>query len=488
MDWRLGRSNESQQSAWLQLAAVLPFLVVLGFIAYLGWHSRYLADDFCTAGWMQRLGFFESQAYWREHWSGRFSYFFLANSLHLLGPWTTKVVPSILLVGWTLSTFLLTRRIQLISGLGRGGIAPIILGIAIPAATLGSAPSLYQSILWQTGALTYVLPLVLITALAAWALSQWRQGAAEGVRWWQWSLPTIAAFAIGGFSETMAAVQIALLLGCIVLTGLLGRGIVKRQSLLGYLLAALAGAVAALILVVTVPGNSVRQGLMETPAPILQVLTASFRNTYLFSARIFNYELGWAILSFSIPFITVAFGTRGARQNNSSSWLDRLSRIWLALLAIPVFAILLVVATMAPSEYALGSYPDGRVLVMAHFWVMAGAALWGGLLGWLIPFRSPIESAVRLRAVPWLIVFGLGIFLASGFIGSHMGLLADARQFARSWDQRHQQLQAAEPGQEPIQAASLSHMGGAAELERDPDHWVNRCVAMTYGLNQVVAK
>jgi len=31
-------------------------------------------------------------------------------------------------------------------------------------------------------------------------------------------------------------------------------------------------------------------------------------------------------------------------------------------------------------------------------------------------------------------------------------------------------------------------MGGLAEIGRDPEEWINRCVAGTYGLEAVVAK
>jgi hypothetical protein len=39
-----------------------------------------------------------------------------------------------------------------------------------------------------------------------------------------------------------------------------------------------------------------------------------------------------------------------------------------------------------------------------------------------------------------------------------------------------------------LAARSLTHMGGLAEIGFNPDEWINRCVAQTYGLEKVIAK
>jgi hypothetical protein len=67
--------------------------------------------------------------------------------------------------------------------------------------------------------------------------------------------------------------------------------------------------------------------------------------------------------------------------------------------------------------------------------------------------------------------------------------LPDVQSFAAGWEARDQALRmAAARGIEQTAAASLPHMGGLAEIGYDPDEWVNRCVAQTYGLKRVIAK
>jgi len=64
------------------------------------------------------------------------------------------------------------------------------------------------------------------------------------------------------------------------------------------------------------------------------------------------------------------------------------------------------------------------------------------------------------------------------------------RNYAAAWDQRDRNLHAAaEVGENVVYAASLTHMGGGlAEIGYDSNEWINRCVALTYGFDQVIAK
>jgi hypothetical protein len=96
------------------------------------------------------------------------------------------------------------------------------------------------------------------------------------------------------------------------------------------------------------------------------------------------------------------------------------------------------------------------------------------------------------RAVrPALAVLGILLVLAVVVPATPRALrrLPDAREFAAAWDRRDKVLRTAEAaGVDEIAVASLSSMGGVAEIGYDPENWVNRCVAQAYGLKQVVAK
>jgi hypothetical protein len=136
----------------------------------------------------------------------------------------------------------------------------------------------------------------------------------------------------------------------------------------------------------------------------------------------------------------------------------------------------------------MNSFPDGRVLVMAHYWVVIGIMIWGGVIGSFAAIGLPAKSIKPIAISSGLIAFGLACFLAVSSIRGNQMLLGDAQEFARSWDQRNEQLLMEDDSIETVAAASLSHMGGLDELARDSNYWVNRCLAMTYELQSVVAK
>jgi hypothetical protein len=91
-----------------------------------------------------------------------------------------------------------------------------------------------------------------------------------------------------------------------------------------------------------------------------------------------------------------------------------------------------------------------------------------------------------------LIAVGVALVLLVASLRSAsttLGEVGVARAYALAWDERHLKLQqAAADNADQVAAASLRHMGGLAEIGRDPEEWINRCVAGTYGVGSVVAK
>jgi hypothetical protein len=159
---------------------------------------------------------------------------------------------------------------------------------------------------------------------------------------------------------------------------------------------------------------------------------------------------------------------------------------WLLLLP-PVVAGLMLVS-MAPYEFAISDYPDARVLITTTFILVTGMGVWGYLLG-----AALVGWGDRLGRVgrPAFAVLGILLVLAVVVPATPRALrmLPDAREFAAAWDRRDRVLRtAAAEGVDEIAVASLSSMGGLAEIGYDPEQWVNRCVAQAYGLKQVVAK
>jgi membrane protease YdiL (CAAX protease family) len=158
---------------------------------------------------------------------------------------------------------------------------------------------------------------------------------------------------------------------------------------------------------------------------------------------------------------------------------------------LPIVTPILMWSTIAPYEFAVSSYPDARVLVTTMFVLITALVVWGANLGNLLA-RFPWMRSAPATAVALL----LAVVLAVGLVATSrsatlatLGQAEAARAYAQSWDTRDGNLrQAAAAGAGLVPAASLRHMGGLAEIGRDPEEWINRCVAGTYGVGAVVAK
>jgi len=144
-----------------------------------------------------------------------------------------------------------------------------------------------------------------------------------------------------------------------------------------------------------------------------------------------------------------------------------------------------------PSEYAISSYPDGRVLIMPVYFLFLGMTFWGLSLGSRLRSLFVIQREWILSITSLAFALSVCALLVFGFVSART--LTDqvpiARQYAQAWDKRDLTLKnIADDQDEPIPVPSLRHMGFLAEIGYDPNEWINRCVAQAYGVDAVVAK
>ena len=474
---------------WAGIALGVAMMIPLGAHAYLGGFARYIADDFCTLGTLRKLGFFGSQVNWYENWSGRFTFTFIVNLTQLAGPKLTPILPALALALWLLVVTCLILRWQRWLRITASIILAFALSGLVIFATLEGSPNVYQSLYWQTGMLTYTLPLILLTAYLGWLLL-FTDGVPDKNRH-SWEIPAsgVATFVFGGFSETFVSVQTALLIALFILSTIMLRG-KKRRQVNAFLGAGIVGSLLAMLVIVIAPGNLVRRGLMPPSPDPLELIKKSLMDVYIFSVISFKRQPHIIALSVILPAL-VGFLTYQGSSLIKPLPLSDWARWLCPLVVIPVITAGLIMASIMPSEYAISSYPDGRVLIMPAYFLFLGMALWGLSLG------SRLRS-LNINTWEWILstaslafVLAVTALLVFGFVSART--LTDqvpiARQYAQAWDKRDLTLKnVAEDQDEPIAVPSLRHMGFLAEIGYDPNEWINRCMAQAYGVDAVVAK
>lgn len=466
----------------LAVAALLPPVLTA---AYVGRFSRYLADDFCTLGSLRQLGFWGSQAYWYMHWSGRFSFTFLVNVAEWIGPQIVPILPALGLILLSLSLALVFRT--WLAGRPSHRLASAAFGLVVIYETIAGTPNLYQSVFWQTGLLTYVVPLISISFFAAWVQ---RQELANRSTLPILGLAACWAFVSVGFSETVGSVIVSALLGALILVGLLMRSNPSQPSCLRLLAAGLLGGLLGMVVVAAAPGNAVRQSLLAPSTNLLAWLYETFRNAYIFSVKTYRADPVRVALGLLLPF----FGSLTLVRRDLGMPVrlaDAKARIAF-LVVLPLFTFALVMACMAPVQYAMSSYPDGRVLITAEFTIAAGMGLWGVAAGTTLAdmtlgrWPAHVRTGQLVALLLALVVMGAGAVQTARSIASQV---PDARTFAEASDKRLSAVQQAMGQQiDTLAVASLNHMGGLEEISRDPSNWVNLCFSQAYALHKVVAK
>ena len=233
---RLSSLAANPLSALLALALALPLAVY----AATGAFARYVADDYCWAGLLRTEGFVDAQVAWYTTYSPRYAFTFLVNLVELAGPPIVPLLPTIAIVTavltatWALAQFALSRLIAL------------FLGLIAVLATLQTAPDLGQSLYWQTGMLTYLLPLVLATLVIGWIAAAYRVAPAglDTSPAWTGHVRDIQR---GGLSETYLIPQnVALTLAALACAVPARCEVRRARSAPHHLAAALAGGVLAL--------------------------------------------------------------------------------------------------------------------------------------------------------------------------------------------------------------------------------------------------
>ncbi len=469
-------------------------LVALAVIALGGRFTRFHADDFCLAGEVVQRGLLSAQGYWYAAWSGRYSATLIASLLTLPGPGFAPF-PALLVMGLWL--FGLTWSFEQLGewlDWPRPWLPAMLLALVGVFAVLSSTPNRYQSFNWLTGLSAYTLPLALLSTGAGWILHQ-ALGRNRKPTALLLAANGLLAFFLGGFSETYAAVQVTLfgLAGALALVSGRSR---TRVVLLPVLVAWLVGSLAALGGIALAPGNAARQAQLPVTPDLLRIVTFSVRN----AAHIVGKYLLWTPLAAAVSLLVpLALGlSLPGRSLDGGKW-DHLSPrlLWRfpsikGLLLAPLAGFALLTAACAPTVFAMNAYPDDRVIVVPLFFLALAVMVCGFLLG-----RALRDMAHRLfwKRQPALMLAAAALALvvaaaaSAQSVRSTLAQWPEAHNYAVRWDARNQDLRALGLLEaSKVQIGALESRFALADLQADPNDWVNRCFAGYYGFDEVTGK
>jgi hypothetical protein len=423
-----------------EIIVVILLALPLILYAWIGFYSRYVADDFWTAGYLRTLGFLGAQEYWYFSWSGRYSFTFLVSLVELLGVGATRWLPMSSLVLFVGALYWFWDGIFKLAGLPYSRRIRLSSALLVIYTTLRTLVDWQQAFLWQTGILTYTFPLIGITLWSAWFLTRINQPEAYFPKWHTFLLTGFLFWFLGGFSETSLAFQISILGLALVFFGLLSPKYLYRRGGLLLLAVGLAGSLVALLCVFMAPGNSVRLGHIggiQLPNPA-ELIHQTFYSAKFYFKDLFINSLRPMLCILGIPALfAIGFHPQPKQRPTHRDLIRPAGFLILFLLVI----LIVYWACFIPAYAAMRAGPPHRSLIVMFFWLSLTLAMEGYVFGltisrltqWIFPFfqRPDILRFMRISAALAMIVL-----LVLGPVQAAQKLWRvrpEYRQFAVDW-------------------------------------------------------
>lgn len=433
------------------------------------------ADDYCYSAVAQDHEVLDSAWFWYQNGGNRFSAILAVEASDRFGPYIVAWLPSLVLLAWVLASWLLLHQIAKRVFVATNGLWSLLGGLTLVFFSVLMFPSLQESLYWRMGMLHYTLPLLLFTLFAGLLILLWPHlRSSNNLRWVTALTLAPIAFLAAGFSETYAAFQ-ASALGLAILLSLWRR----RSAVAAILLPGLIGTLAAIGLMALSPSNEWRQELMPPPGSLLELIFFTLRFTVdFYIATLNSLPLPSAVFSaLSLGLGAIAY----TQLRHTPKPRQLAARMLLAFAA----GFVLVAAAIAPSAYAGLQYPAERALSVALYGLLLG--LGGGML----LAGSLLRSVLHPEAKLWRIAIALTLLAATVYVPTTLDYplteVQGLQRRAARWDNRHAFiLEAHQNGEQNITVQDVVIVSGLEDLRRNPQHWVNSCVARYYDLTSIV--
>ena len=425
----------------LVVLAVAVF-AALAVYAWRGKFARYVTDDFCTSSALRRYGFVGAMKFHRLSWSGRYSYYAVKAIPESIGRPTAPVMPAVMVALFCAAGIWTVRRMTgspLLSILAGGTIAYAAIDGTPEVLTIGGP------LVWETGTVTYMLPLILYTV---WAGLFFGRGSVRA----RWIASGVVMFVAGGLSETSLAAQCGMTAVLVLIASLR-----RHRDFTKIAAAAFVASILSLALVATAPGNEIRMRRLPPRQPLASAAVKSVGLAYDYIGSV-AFSEGKSLL---LVLVCGAVAGMLVRVHVTGALLASLA-------AIGGYG-----ASFLPSVWMLSMGPPPRALHVTNFFFMAAVFALCAAAG-----------SARPRLVGTLAPLLLVVLIAVPVLSVRM-VLADvprARAGAAELD-RIDRIMRANRGRR----VTIHSPWALAEraLVEEPEFWTNRCISEFYGVHSL---
>lgn len=483
----------SPRDTFLTVAAAVTLSVALLAFAFLGSFVRYMGDDWCTAAVINKNGLLLSQWKWYLGWTGRYSFSLASGIAHLPGPQAAPFIPALMLGLWLVAASWAAYQVALQARWPRPMFASLLAAEFVVFVTLNTAHNIVQSFYWQTGVLTYVAPLILLTfyfGLVVYGTRRRREG------WAAWALSALSlvvTFVAGGFSEAYVVMQTGGLL-LAAAACLKGPWVSFGRAARPLILWGLVGSTLALLVVALAPGNDVRQAYFPPPS----LFTAAKLSFYYATGHV-PYTVYLApcttLLTLAAPALSGLYLHMAEPARREA--LDRRATRRLLIL-LPVVGYFLILLCYAPAAYGTSTYLPGRARIIPQFVFVCVTSTFAYLAGATVAdYISASGRTTSVVATAGAVgVAALLLLSPASTAWRVLTLVKGARESASVFDQMDREIRAARA--RGVMEQTVTAVGdvetrfGASkselQIEHNPEDWKNKCMARFYGINSVSAR
>jgi hypothetical protein len=438
--------------------------VALSLHGYLGYFSRYLADDYCTAIYAHRLGVLRAAWFWYLNWSGRFSASILDAVVASMNPRAIAVVVPFTIVIWLM--ILIVFFWTLLRPLRNRLLASLALACTSLFTLFVLAPDIRQSLYWGQGMRSVVPPLMMGT-IQVLLFDRLRSRKWSGLQLGLWIvLSFIWSFLAGGFSETYAVFQLAALLLSLLIVLIL-KGF-RFSNTLMFLVSGFLGAMTALIIIILAPGNAERQSFLPAPPGLAGIFAISIKSYLLYLVHLVDSPAKlFAIVG--LFGLAAMVGAQYPQKINSRP-----------VLVIPALIFGLMYICFPPAAYGLSDAPPARTLMIPTYFFLIGLVVTGAVCGNVLADK---QSLLISKFVPSLVI--VSVALAASIHAIHLyQSKPEFVEYATHWDQVEAQIiQSQENGEKQVLIPVIQNWAHLNTPNDNPKFWVNVCMSAYYGID-----